>query len=178
MPAAGDLGNISIDQPDGAPGLFGALAPTVQGPAVNAGEAEPAHPLVVGEGTPPVPARLVRLIQLGQFVDFAELLPGNLELLRRLQASAVIGANEADHRRLRQVSSLVTWVPCFVIYAAIVLWASSSRALDLMAYLRLVGNAVPERDGCCTTHVLGSWPPTRWPSSGASCTPPCTQLPF
>ena len=81
MPAPGDLGNIPISQPDGAPGLFGALAPTVQGPAVNAGEAGPAHPLVVGEGTPPVPARPVRLIQSGQFVDFAELLQNNLELL-------------------------------------------------------------------------------------------------
>ena len=81
MPAAGDLGNIPIKQLDGAPGLLGMPAPTVQRPAVNAGEAEPAHPLVVGEGMPPMPARLVKLIQSGQFVDFAELLPDNLQLL-------------------------------------------------------------------------------------------------
>ena len=108
MPASGDLGNIPIVQPDGAPNLFGALAPTVQEPAVNAVETKPAHPLVVGEGTPPVPARLVRLIQSGQFIDFAELLPDNIEPLRRLQSSAVTGANEDCHRRLRQVSSAGT----------------------------------------------------------------------
>ena len=180
-PAAGDLANIPIGQPDGAPGLFGVIAATVQGPAVNACEAEPAHPLVVREGTSPVPARLVKLIQSGQFVDFAELLPDNLELLRRLQASAVTGANEAGHRRLRQVSSLGTWVQCFAIYAAIVLRASPSRALDLMAYLQLVVHEAQchsGTDGCCATHVLGSWPPTCQPSSGASCTLSCTQLPF
>ena len=138
MPAAGDLGNIPIGQLDGAPSLFGALAPTVQEPAVNAGEAKPAHPLVVGEGTPPVPDRLVELIQSGQFVDFAEVLPDNLELLRRLQASVVTGATKAGYRRLRQMLSLGTCVQCFAISTAIVLRASPSRGLDLMAYLRLV----------------------------------------
>ena len=138
MPAAGDLGNIPIGRPDGAPGLFGALAPTVQGTAINAGEAKPAHPLAVGEGMSPVPARLVKLIQSGQFVDFEELLPDNLELLRRLQASAVTDTNEAGHRHLRQVPSLGMWVQCFAIYAAIVLWATPSHALNLMAYLQLV----------------------------------------
>ena len=152
--------------------LLGALAPTVQGSAVNAGEAEPAYPLAVGEGTPLVLTRLVRLVQSGQFVDFPLLLPHNLELLRRRQASALTGANEASPRRLREVSSLGTWVQCFAIYAAIVLRASSSRALDLMAYLRLVVHKEQchSRDGCCTTRVLGSWLPTRRPSSGASCT--------
>ena len=138
MPAAGDLENIPISRPDGAPGLFGTLAPTVQGPAVNAGEAKPAHPPVVGEGTPPVPARLVKLIQSDQFADFAKPLPHNLELFRLLQASAITDANEAGHQHLRQVPSLGTWVQCFAIYAAIVLWASPSRAFDLMAYLQLV----------------------------------------
>ena len=64
--------------------------------------------VVVGEGILPVPAKLVKQIQSGQFVDFAELLPEHLVLLRRLQTSSVSGANEDGRRRLRRVSSLGT----------------------------------------------------------------------
>ena len=85
-----------------------------------------------------MPARLVKLIQSDQFADFAKLLPHNLELFRLLQASAITDTNEASHQHLRQVPSLGTWVQCFAIYTAIVLWASPSRAFDLMAYLQLV----------------------------------------
>ena len=181
MPTAGDLGNIPIGQPNGASGLFGTLAPTVQGSVMNAGEAKPAHTLVVGEGTPPVPARLVRLIKSDQFVDFAELVPDNLELLRRLQASAVTGTNEAGHRRLRQVSSFGTWVQCFAITRPLcfgLLHLAHSFSWRTYNWSSMKRNAIPERDDCYTTHVSGSWLPTRRPSSGASCTPPCTQLPF
>ena len=38
---------------------------------------------VHGLGIPPVPGRLVEKILEGQFVDMAELLPDNIELLRR-----------------------------------------------------------------------------------------------
>lgn len=53
-------------------GLVGEHPPTLQ--AATDGS------LVVGEGTTPIPARVVRTIQSGQFTDFAELLPDNLEL--------------------------------------------------------------------------------------------------
>ena len=38
--------------------------------------------------TTPIPARLGRLIQTQEYVNFADLLPDNLELLRRMQAAA------------------------------------------------------------------------------------------
>ena len=75
----------------GTSGIF-----TLQGPAVNAGEVDKFTCWYCSRrrnAMTPVPARLVKLIQSSQFVNFAELLPDNLKLLLRLQASAVTGAN-------------------------------------------------------------------------------------
>ena len=117
MPAAAELEAISFMQPGGPSAVPGTLAVSSPEPAIiNTGNVTASRPVVVGEGTPPVPAKFVKQIQFRQFVDFAELLPDNLELLRRLQESSVSGANEAGHRRLRQVSSLGIWVQCFAVY--------------------------------------------------------------
>ena len=90
----------------------------------------------MGEGTTPIPARLVRLIQAQKYVDFAELLPDNLELLRRMQATA----EQANRRRLRQITTLPTWVQCFATYTGILLRKHAARAQEVMAYLRLVAH--------------------------------------
>ena len=128
---------------------------------------------MIGEGTPPVPAKLVKQIQSGQFVDFTELLPDNLELLRRLPASSVSGANEDGHCRLPQVSSLGTWVQCFAVYAAFVLRAAPDRALDLMAYLQLVvheDQCHSAQDGYYMTRASRNWLLTRQRSPGVNFT--------
>ena len=140
LPAAAELGAVNLIQPREVSTPSSTLAADVLKPTNTAGEAAAAsfRPRVVGEGTPPIPARIVKAIQTGQFADFAELLSDNLGFLRRLQASSIMGASEAGQWRLRQVSSLGTWVQCFAVYAAIALQAHRSRALDLLAYLRLV----------------------------------------
>ena len=80
----------------------------------------------------------MKQILFERFVDFVEILPDNLDLLRKLQASSISGANETGHRRLQQVSSRGTWMQCLVVYADIALRASPGRALKHMAYLRMV----------------------------------------
>ena len=68
---------------------------------------KPAVPVFVhGLGIPPVPGRLVEKILDGQFVDMAELLPDNIELLCR---EATVPRWSSDSKaRLRQISSITT----------------------------------------------------------------------
>ena len=55
---------------------------------------------VHGLGIPPVPGRLVEKILDGQFVDMAELLPDNIELLRREAAVPRLSSDSKARLRL------------------------------------------------------------------------------
>ena len=63
----------------------------------------------LAEHFPPVPPKLVQKIQAGEFVDLAELLPDNMEMVRR----ASIEGQGQSQRQLRRVVNLLTWVQCF-----------------------------------------------------------------
>ena len=65
--------------PDSA--RVGETAPKVQ--LDSAGGAKMVTPFLLGEGLPPIPAKLVAKIQKGDFVDMAELLRDNMEAERR-----------------------------------------------------------------------------------------------
>ena len=98
-------------QPSTVPSLGPSLSTSVNVEAVAPTAtvlSSSAEACIVGEETTPIPARLVRLIQAQEYVDFAELLPDNLELLRRMQATA----EPANRRRLPQITTLPTWVQC------------------------------------------------------------------
>ena len=72
-------------------------------------------PFVLSETLPIVPAKLVRKILSGDFVDMAELLKDNMEAERRRHAS------EADPTQghlgqpppRREVPDLMSWLQCF-----------------------------------------------------------------
>ena len=93
---------------------------------------------IVGEGTVSIPARVVRQIQALDYVDFAELLPDNLEMLRRMQCLQAGQSEAPSRRRLRQIMGIPTWVQCFAVYAGVLLQRHPGRALDILGYLRLV----------------------------------------
>ena len=88
----------------------------------------------LAEHFPPVPPKLVQKIQAGEFVDLAELLPDNMEMVRR----AGIEGQGQSQRQLRRVVNLLTWVQCFSTYAAILGEAQPHRSRDLLAYMRLI----------------------------------------
>ena len=89
----------------------------------------------LGEAFPPIPEKLVRHIQSLDYVDLAELLPDNMELQRLADTESRQGSGQ---RQPRRVASLMTWVQCFVTYAAMVVEAHPHRMRDLMAYLRMI----------------------------------------
>ena len=126
-------------QPSTVPSLEPSLSTSVSveavAPTVTALSSS-AEACIVREGTSPIPARLVRLIQAQEYVDFAEILPDNLEFLRRMQATA----EPANRRRLRQITTLPTWVQCFATYAMILLRNYPAWAQEVMAYFRLVSH--------------------------------------
>ena len=58
-----------------------------------------------------------------------------MELLRLADMEVRHGSGQ---RQPRRVASLMTWVPCFVTYAAVLAEAYPHRMRDLMAYLRMI----------------------------------------
>ena len=98
---------------------------------------------IVGDGTTAILARLSRLIQAQGYVDFAELVVHNLELLRRMQATA----EPASGRQVRQIRTLPTRVNCFATYAGILLEAlcpgKGSEGVPAAGSAR---SSVPHRD--------------------------------
>ena len=72
----------------------------------------------------------------GQFVDMAELLPDNIELLRR---EAAVPRSSSDSKvRLRQIASITAWAQCFATFVAIRAQAAPATVLALLAYMRLL----------------------------------------
>ena len=89
----------------------------------------------LGEAFPPIPEKLVRRSQSLDYVDLAELLPENMELQRLADTESRHGSGQ---RQPRQGNSLMTWVQCFVTYAAVVAEAHPNRMRDLMVHLRMI----------------------------------------
>ena len=89
----------------------------------------------LGEAFPSIPEKLVRRIQSLDYVDLAELLPDNMELQRLVDTESRHGSGQ---RQPQRVASLMTWVQCFVTYAAVVPEAHPHCMRDLMAYLRMI----------------------------------------
>ena len=99
----------------------------------------PAAGLALSPGSEPFPQRLVDKIRSGQFMDMRDLLSDNIALLDRLD---VLGGQPslalpgALKPRLREVSSLPTWIYCFLAYVAI--RAPDLQTQHMLAYARLV----------------------------------------
>ena len=95
--------------------------------------------LILSPSSEPFPRKLVDKVRSGQFVEMRELLSDNISLLRQLESvqgpthMPLIGPNRP---RLQEVSSLSSWVYCFLGYVAILTTDSITR--DQLAYTRLI----------------------------------------
>ena len=97
-------------------------------------------PFVLSETLPVVPAKLVRKILSGEFVDMAELLKDNMEAERRRHSSdadAMQGHLGQSSAR-REVPDLMSWLQCFSSYAAVVCSKHPEKARELWAYQALM----------------------------------------
>ncbi len=93
-------------------------------------------PFILSDGLPPVPPKLVKKIQRGDYVDMAELFRDNMELGRRHPLDAGLGGGARPARR--EVPDLLSWIACFGMYASVVAQKCPNRVRELWAYQTMV----------------------------------------
>ena len=101
------------------------------------------HPglgLSLSPATSPFPQKLVDRVRSGQFVDMRDLLTDNVSLIQQLNT---FGGNHTFpslpgmlRPRLRVVTSLPSWIYCFLTYIAI--RANDQGVRDMLAYAHLM----------------------------------------
>lgn len=95
--------------------------------------------VALSPATEPFPQKLVTKILSGQFVDMRDLLMDNISLLQQLETTGgqpLLALPGVLKPRLREVSTLPTWMYCFLAYVAI--RSPDPRTRDMLAYARLV----------------------------------------
>jgi len=106
--------------------------------SVSNSDSETAHnsvkPILISDCLPPVPAKLVKRVQEGYFI---ELSPNHLDC-----AELNTGIQSQSHRlQLPEVSDIMEWVQCFGIYVAIISQSKPKRVADLIGYQSIIISA-------------------------------------
>ena len=83
----------------------------------------------VGDGIPPVPAKLATKIRRGEFIDMGELLPEFWSAQDDGEAR-----KESKQRRSRKVTDMFTWLQCYASYVAVRVLEDPRMAPELLAY--------------------------------------------
>ncbi len=117
------------------------------GKAIGAPPESPAGKFQLGETLPVVPARIVRRILKGDFVDMAELSEENLEVELRRSLDGEDTKPLPAHK-LSPVTDLLGWARAFCHFAGIVVRTHPSKAVDLWAYLAIVLSGGDKGDWC------------------------------
>ena len=83
------------------------------------------------------PRKLVEKLRSGQFVEMRELLRDNISLLGQLETlGGQSDTTGASRPRLREISSIASWMYSFLAYVAI--WSSEESTRDMLAYGQLI----------------------------------------
>ena len=99
-------------------------------------------PFLLCDSLPAVPAKLVKRILKGEYVEMSELLKDNLEADRR---RSLIDAGCPAHSHMgqfsrREIPDALSWLYCFGIYAAIICSKWPGKHRQLFAYQVLILN--------------------------------------
>ena len=101
-------------------------------------------PVLISNGLPPIPSRLMKRVEDGLFVEMAELLPSHLD-------SADLNVNEGQVTSCKQlptVTDIIDWIQCFAVYMAIISRHKPKRIADLLGYQSLIiGASMDCREG-------------------------------
>ena len=74
-------------------------------------------PFILGEALPVVPAKLVKHILRGEYIDMTELLKDNIEVERRLVLTEE--SSGPSRGTLRAIPNLLNWLYCYSLFTAI-----------------------------------------------------------
>ena len=139
-------------------------------PVVNlVGTAEP--PLPGSSALPTVPERLRDRILWGEYIDFTELLPDNLDcqerstLLCDSDAFRIISARNPR----RPIADFSAWLEAWTICSSVIAKENPSRAAELLGYQFIISNAQQQfttesvfNDDKAFRHFAAAHPSTRW----------------
>ena len=94
--------------------------------------------MVLSSALPPLSAKVVGKIKSGQYVPMKDLLADNMSLCTQLEALPGPHSIYAGFAkpRLRDIQSPLTWVSCFLAYAAVL--TPDAKTRNLLTYGRLV----------------------------------------
>ena len=96
-------------------------------------------PFTLGEGLPPIPAKLVGKICKGEFVNIAELLRDNMEAERRRTYSQCMETSRGGGSSARrEIPDLLSWLQCFGMYAAVAASKSPDSIPQLLVYQTMI----------------------------------------
>ena len=148
LPPASSLSGIALfDQPSASASRalnamqsFATLPAlvTALGASPTTSSVKPSSAMVLSSALPPITAKLVAKITSGQFVAMKELLADNMSLCHQLESFPTHQHlfSGMTKPRLREIDSPLTWVSCFLAYAAVKTTDQTTR--NLLTYGRLV----------------------------------------
>ena len=106
---------------------------------------KPLPSVLISGGLPPVPAKLVKRIQDGLFVEIVEL------LLETLSSPEYAASEEpaGQKQKLHEVTNIVEWVQCIGVFIAIISCKEPNRITDLIGYQNLIiQSSIHCQEGC------------------------------
>ena len=118
----------SLSTSTGVPAITAALLPS---PKLS-GEGA----VVLSSALPPIGAKLAQKIRSQQYVAMKELLSDNMALHSQLEDLPSQAAVASRPHRLREIDSPLTWVFCFLAYAAV--RTNDRETRDMLTYARLI----------------------------------------
>ena len=95
--------------------------------------------LILSPASAPFPRKLVDKVRSGQFTEMRELLTDNISLVQQLetmQSTHPVNMLGPTRPRLREVTTISTWLYCFLAYSAIL--TSDPKTRNHLAYARLI----------------------------------------
>ena len=92
----------------------------------------------VAEGLPPLPAKIVEIIEKGEFIDFVELLPKHPILedqsVTELSENIVVISHSRQLTKKKVIKDIETWMEAFCTFAAVRAKKYQLTIPDLLAY--------------------------------------------
>jgi hypothetical protein len=93
----------------------------------NTDETAKAPAVQLGDGLPPIPAKMAAKILNGQFVEMADLLP---------EAWSVRKGDESSGRKgAKKLEDIHVWLQCYVVFVAVMASKRPERVPELMSYM-------------------------------------------
>ena len=85
--------------------------------------------LSISTGLPPIPLKLVKRIQAGEFIDMSELLPDRLGVNA---GPPLEGDKEESRTKYKHVANILKWVQCFSIFTAVRIQKYPEKTQDML----------------------------------------------